>query len=919
MPVTFLKTPVALFFAGLGMCGALQGAVTVTPSTVPVGKPSQIVLQFDQADAIRSVTLQPGSPYQRQVLNLTGSNQNGYQVIRRHNGLYVRDANNHMVAYFANERGSAADGHYHFAAAGNAGVQIFKEHDWARKTPSATFQTSDAAQDVAVENALAYVASGNGGLTVLNIENPERPIWLGSHQKLGYTTKLSSESLRVAVLNDANIVYLIDVSNPVEPTTLSHFRSDETILDIALNGDQLFALTPKGIQLVDFSPETPQLSNEGLDFGQGVNLGGERRVFIDNSIAYVADWFSGIHIYDLSQPRQPKLLSSFPTPGSPKGVVVRDGVAFVADDDHGLMIVDVSDPLNPKQISTLLTQGLAYTPRLIGDLLYLASHRGGFQIIDVSDVSAPKLVSEFDTDGKAWSMEVHGDIAYIADDDSGLLMFDVSDPAKPELIGQHFTGGAAEEVTVRNNIAFVAFFDDGLQILDVSDPRQPTLISHLSLPGNARGLDLIGDKLYIAGWLAGIHVVDVSDIKNPTLLSSHDTRGATWGLKVVDDYLYAMDWWGGVGVIDISNPSHPLAVGGYHNRGHVHDIATQNNYTFVAHGSNGLQVFDIKNPLNPTWTTGASFPGQARKVALSGQRAYVAAGDGGLAVVDISNPFQLRWLGSVDTRGEANHIAVDEENIYLADNREGLLAFKHAENLPDKLTKLDVKANDLWLQDGLLYLATDQGVEVLHLNEAHKFERISHFRIDGGAHQISTDRRHIYVASGNILISLKRKRLPEQLNRIEIDGAITDIKTSSTGLLISTDKALFSIDMRNVTQPGIATRYPLLAKSTSLTYHQDVVYISGEETITALKPMPMLQQLTQGLAEIEFTLPENLAIGSYNLSVRYNDGSESVVHNAIRVEMPKFSKPKMSMEDFKKLMEQQQNNGELFTKPSAQQ
>ena len=915
----YLKTPMALLLAGLGMCSAIQAAVTVTPSTVPVGKPNQVMLQFDHAEAIRSVSLQPGSPYLRQTLNLAGSNQNGYQVIHRHNGLYVRDADNRVVAYFANERGGAASGHYHFAAAGEAGVQIFKEHDWARKTPSATFQTSDATQDVAVEDTFAYVASGDGGLTVLNIKNPEQPLWLGSHQKLGYSIKLSSEGRRVAVLNDANIIYLIDVNNPAEPTTISHFRSDEKIFDIALSGNQLFALTSKQIQLIDFSPETPQFSNEGLDFGQGVNLGGERRVFIDNNIAYVADWFSGIHIYNLSRPRQPELLTSFPTPGSPKGIVVRDGVAFIADDDHGLMIVDVSDLLNPKHISTLLTKGLAYTPRLVGDLLYLASHRGGFQIIDVSNVNQPKLVSEFDTDGKAWSIEVHDDIAYVADDDSGLLIFDVGDPTKPVLVGQHVTGGAAEEVTVRDNIAFVAFFDDGLQIIDVTDPRKPNLISHLSLPGNARGLDLVGNKLYVAGWLAGIHVVDINDIKNPKLLGNHDTRGATWGLKVTDDYLYAMDWWGGISVIDISKPNRPRAVGGYHNRGRVNDISAQKNYTFVAHGSNGLQVFDIKNPLNPTWTTGVSFPGQARKIALNGQRAYIAAGDGGLAIVDISNPFQLRWLGSVDTRGDATNIVVDEETIYLADNMEGLLAFKYTENLPEKLTSLDVKVNDLWLQNGLLYLATDQGVQVLRLNEAHRFEHVSHFRIDNGAHQISTDNRHIYAASENVLISLKRKQLPEQLSRIKMDNTITDIQTNETGLLVSTHNALYSIDIRNVNHPGIAARYPLLVKSTSLTHHQGVVYISGEETITALKPIPMLQQLTQGLSKIEFTLPENLAIGSYDLSIQYNDGSETVVHDAIRVQMPKFSKPKMSMEDFKKLMEQQQNNSELFTKPSAQQ
>ncbi len=907
--------PLVQAMLGLGFCASLQAAVTIEPAVVPVGKVNQVTLTFDQPENIASLSLQPGSPYLLHRLSLSGKTNSDYQVSRRHNGVYVRNGNNKLIAFFDTDHPSDSNDHYQFATANEQGMLVYKEHDWGRKSPIAAYRTSSSALDISIDESLAFIATGMGGLTVLNIENAEQPLWLGSHQKLGHAIKASANAHLVAVLNDAGIVFLLDVSNPIEPTTISSYRSDEAIADIALHGNQLFALTQKEIQVIDFSAETPQLSNEGLDFGQGVNLGGERRAFIDNKLAYVADWFSGIHIYDLSRPRQPELLSSFHTPGSPKGVVVRDGIAFVADDDHGLQIIDVSDPINPKLISTLLTQGLAYTPRLMGDLLYLASHRGGFQIINVSDVSSPKLVSEYDTDGKAWSMEVHGNIAYVADDDSGLLMLDVSEPAKPELIGQYFTGGAAEEVTIRDNIAFVAFFDDGLHILDIADPRQPKLISQLAIPGNARGLDLIDDKLYVAGWLSGVHVVDVSNIKQPKLLGSHDTRGASWGLKVVDQHLYAMDWWGGISVIDVSDPGQPTAVGGYHNRGQVNHIAAQGNYTFVAQGSNGLQVFDINNPLNPTWTTGVSFPGQARHVAIHEQRAYIAAGDGGMAIIDISNPFNVRWLGSYDSLGETTAVTADARHAYLIDNREGLVAIDISNDDIGKLASLDIKANDLWLHDGLLYLATELGIEVLRLDKDKQFEFVTHFEIEAGAQQITGDSRRIYVSSGNSVLNLKRKLLMQELSRIKIDGQITDLQANESQLLVSTSDALFSIDNRDINAPQLTNRYPLLANSNAITYHRGVAYISGEETITALRPMPNLQQQSQGLAEIQFNLPENLGIGSYSLAIRYKDGSDEIINNAIRIEMPKFSKPKLNMDDFKKLLEQQKQNSNLFTSP----
>jgi len=917
-----IKTPLRPLIQamiGLGFCASLQAAVSIEPAVVPLGKASQVRLGFEQPEKIASISLQPGSPYLQQRLSLSENTDNNYQVSRRHNGIYIRDDNNKLIAFFDTDRPGDSNNHYQFSVADEAGIRVYKEHDWGQKSPIATYHTTGPALDISVAEDLAFIATSMGGLTILDIKNAEQPQWLGSHQKLGYAIKVSAKARRVAVLNDSGIIFLIDASNPAEPTTISSYRSKETILDIALHGEQLFALGKNDIQLIDFSAETPQLSNEGLDFGQGVNLGGERRVFINNKLAYVADWFSGIHIYDLSRPRQPELLSSFHTPGSPKGIVVRDGVAFVADDDHGLQIVDVSDPINPKRISTLLTQGLAYTPRLVGDLLFLASHHGGFQIIDVSDVSQPKLISEYDTDGKAWSLEVHDNIAYIADDDSGLLMFDVTDPAKPELIGQYFTGAAAEEVTIRDGIAYIAFFDDGLHILDIADPRQPKLISQLAIPGNARGLDLINDKLYVAGWLSGVHVVDISNIKHPKLLGSHDTRGASWGLKVVDQHLYAMDWWGGISVVDVSNPDRPTAVGGYHNRGLVNHIAAQGNYTFVAQGSNGLQVFDINNPLNPTWTTGVSFPGQARHVALHEQRAYVAAGDGGLAIVDISNPFNVRWLGSYDSLGETSAVTADAKHAYLVDNREGVIAIDVQQDKPRKLASLDIKANDLWLHDGLLYLTTGQGVEVVRLNKDKQFESVSRFEIEAGAQQITGNSRGIYVSSGNSIFNLKGKLLMQQLGQIEIDGQISDLQASQSQLLVSTDSALFSIENRDTNSPQLANRYPLLSNSSAITYHRDVVYISGEETITALRPMPNLQQRPGGLAEIQFSLPENLGIGSYNLDIHYKDGSRKTVNNAIHVEMPKFSKPKLNMDDFKKLMQQQKQNSDLFTSPAAKE
>ncbi len=893
-------------------------AIELTPSQVQVGKAAELSIDLKDVQNVVTLSLQPGGPYLQRELDLTQPKHDDFTIQTNKGDWTVKDQFGMKVAEFSANAEVLSQG-LRYIAAGEQGLRIIESH---KRKPQLVgqFQANDAVLDVALSgNGLAFVAAGNNGLVVLNVENPAQPLWLGSHQKLGRAIKVSADKHRVAVLNDAGIVFLLDCKNPVEPTTIGTYRSPRALLDISLLGSpigaEVYGLGNDTLSIINFDAEAPQLSNEGLDFGQGVNFGGERRVFIDNKLAYVADWFSGIHIYDLSDPKLPRLLSSFHTPGSPKGMIVRDGVAFVPDDDHGLQIIDISDPTSPQLLSHLQTRGLGYTPRLVGDLLYMASHHGGFQIIDVNDVRNPRQIGEFDTPGKAWSLEVHDGLAYVADDDSGLLIFDVSKPAQPEPIGQYVTGAAAEEIWLRDNIAFVAFFDDGLHILDISNPRAPQLISKLPIPGNARGLDLVGNTLFVAGWLAGVHAVDVSDLSQPKLLSSYDTRGATWGLKVDGDYLYAMDWWGGIAVLDARDPQQLHAVGGYHEHGHVHHIASRGNYAFVAHGSIGLQVFDIKNPLNPTWTTGAHFPGQARAVAIEGERAYVAAGDGGLAVLDISNPFHVRWLASADSDGEAHAVAADANHAYLLDAREGLIVFSLQSDQPRKLDRLPGKFNDLWLYQGAVYLAADDGVHTVRLEQG-RLQTLSHYALDGGAQRIDGNSHHLYISNNKQVINLKRRLALEESSRYALADTITDLQLDGERLLISAERSLDTLDIRDPSQLRHSQHYPLLARAAAVHLHEGVAYISGEETITALRPMPVLQLpaalLTQDQAQ--FSLPPTLAIGGYHLQIEYQDGRRQTLHNALRVEMPKFSKPKMTMDDFKKLMELNKDS-DIFVKP----
>lgn len=774
------------------------------------------------------------------------------------------------------------------------------------------------ATSVAITNGLALLNCN--GFTIIDVSDPGAPRWLGSHQQLGKVTQIISDGAHPLALTDNGLLFRLNIDNPAEPSVTNSWRSSDPLRGAIDQGDKVYALTAHTIELIDTAPIVPQLSNEALNFGQGVNLGGERRVFVSDHLAYVADWFSGIHIYDIQHPEQPNLLSSLHTPGSPKGVIVRDNIAYVADDDHGLQVIDVRDPAKPKPITSLTTSGLAYTPKLSGNHLYLASHRGGFQIIDVSDPQAPRLITDYDTPGKAWSLEVRDPLLYVADDDSGLLIFDIENLANPRLIGQFTPGGAAEEVVIRDNIAFVAFFNDGLYILDISDPTQPNVISHLALPGNARGLDIIGDRAYVAGWLAGIQIIDISKLEQPQLVGALDTPGASWGVKVHGDHALVMDWWGGFSVVDISNPRQLRTLSNYHRRGQVHNSKIRGNYLFVANGDGGMQVFDIKNPLNPTWITGADFAGHAYDLTLSHNEVLVAAGNAGIIRIEASDPFNVRVQETLRGLVNVRQITADNNIVFALDHGHGLLALDRSQ--PGKLQildRLEIVANKFWVLGQQLLVTTDHGLALITFEQARGFGAVTLLNDEYvPEHLLSLGQGKMFISASGQQLRLNTIADAQitTLAQLDVGTRIRALNYDANTLYVATDTELTLYHIENA-QLKKAARYPLLTSPQSIILNNGTAYLGGGETPIAIRLLPTLAATHSNDSTAAITVPGSLPTGNYHLQLRFDDNTNTLLGNALRVDMPAFGKPKITLDQFKRLLEQKKGT-DLFVQPPKQ-
>ncbi|MDR2878142.1 MAG: hypothetical protein LBV36_08935 [Chromatiales bacterium] len=785
----------------------------------------------------------------------------------------------------------AAEGTLYLAAGANGLYAIdTTQRAQAINPVQQIFRATGEVLDVAFADDRLYLAGGSDGITVLGCEEAGALRWLGSLRGANIDA-ISVASGRALAHGDDGELFLLDVENPqaMERTALLWPKTERGALLIDAHG---FALD-KHQQLIGFDLDapSPRDSNEGLALGQGVNFGGQRRIFIDEQIAYVADWFSGLHIYDVSDAVQPVLLSSFHSIGSPKGVVVRDHIAYVADDDHGLLILDVTDPREPRELVRLDLPGLAYTPVLDGNLLYLAAHRGGVLIVDVSDPRAPVALAQYIAPGKSWSLRVRDGFAFVADDDNGLLILDVSDVNAVHAISSYQPGGRIEEVILDGNLAYVALYEGAVHILDVSDPLTPRVLAERRTPGNARGLALHGSRLYVADWLAGVQIIDVADPTRPRFLGTRDTDGAAWGLAVQGDTVMVADWWGGIATLDASNPAQPTLLSHYPRRDKVNATAARDNFIFTAQGSGGVQIFEASNPLNPTWVTGIELRSASDALVL-GEQLWVLHDDGThVAEIDISNPFEARWSADFTLGYHGKALRAADSAVLALGEHEYTLINVNDEHANQQQHTIDARASDAASSHGMTLLASDDG-RLMTLTENGAPDRVL-ANIGGVIERVVASDDYVLVQVRDEGLRVFEWNDADDLResaRIPVPRPIDALALDDEEIYFASRLDVQAIDISTPSAWHITNAWHTMSAVNSITAHQGTLYFSGTDSLRALARAPTAAISRDDGGALHINVSPLLAPGSYDIGDARTALAESLAHDVLRVKQLRLNK-----------------------------
>lgn len=274
-----------------------------------------------------------------------------------------------------------------------------------------------------------------------------------------------------------------------------------------------------------------------------IDCDGGGQVWIDGQTLYVAHMKapSGTSVYDIADPKNPRLISKIELPEGwhSHKVRVKGGVMIVNHEENGprdvlqsgqnfqggLMIYDVSNPAAPKSIAKWITHGAGvHRYDFDGRYAYVSATKEGYVgnivvILDLQDPANPKEVSHWWIPGQwaaggedyPWAMFTRprchhplrvGDRLYVSYWHHGLFILDISDISKPKLVGQHRRSPAFPNPThtclvipelLKGRKCMVVADEDVAalrpsapafaMVYDITDETIPTPISTINIPG----------------------------------------------------------------------------------------------------------------------------------------------------------------------------------------------------------------------------------------------------------------------------------------------------------------------------------------------------------------------------------------------------------------------------------------------------
>lgn len=599
-------------------------------------------------------------------------------------------------------------------------------------------------------------------------------------------------------------IEIFDIDNVDSPRSIGRLYMEKYPYNLYIKGNLLFSgWGSDGFVIFEIS----NCSNPKLIGKYEKNH--TRGLTISGDYVYVLCGLS-MEIVDISNPSMPRFLSSIDFPYDnnsmmiPSQVNVRAGYAYVAAGD--LYIIDVTDPIHPREANRIDTPQWATGLDISGNDLYIIARFGmdpgewfAFANYDISDPNNPVLVASKDYPARPNNITIMGKRAYISAGFEGVLVFNIEDRKLPYLEGCFRTSAFISRVIPFDSNLFVTHgtisaldcdtkgYDlckwpmnpDSesilystevgsckLAILDVSEISNPVVRWALKDPSESKealGLKVEGGFAYIRHECQGISILGINGPDTIAQAGYLATSGPPQDEFVSGNLLYIAEAYEGLRIADVSNQLHPVTIAQFNSSGFATGVFVYKGYAYLANGD--LQVIDISDPRNPSLDTSISIPGRILNVAIKDDLAFVGASSG-FVILDISNPHASSIVGRYPINGSPYTIglmALEGERAYIScpgAKEFQMLDISNPHNPRYLATfKATNEINDMAARDSFIYLASNDGVDIIGVSGFDSPFQIAHFRTPTPATGIDLIDTGVLVSTNYSVIKLKILRI----------------------------------------------------------------------------------------------------------------------------------------------------------------
>ncbi len=562
---------------------------------------------------------------------------------------------------------------------------------------------------VVVADTIAFAGVGPR-LLAIDVSNPDQAVQLGQSELLPDNVQVVIVENNVAtVANGRGGIAQFDVSDPTQMRLIGQINDfgdiPNQVRSVAVSENLIFATT--------YEPQTGQgyllvinsSDPANLQFQESKPLTNISRVYVHQNILYLLS-YDNLQTFNPDNISQPLATLRFGGGSWQPVLLFQDDTAFLNPVMPGnLNILDVSDPAQIEIIGQAADDGtfrMGGITAAAGQILYMTGTFGEFgfcsslvSIFDISDPASPEAIADFDPHNCLNGLAVAGN-TLLASGLSGLQLYDLQSADNPTLRSTFIPAVGlrdAQSIAVDGRTYYTSSAQGQGALLEIFDASEPDVLSRFGEPFNLEAGFInnpyIYNSTYVAPvWQDGLRLVKVNNPAAPSLDGRITGEEMQMGDMLVsalyNGFLYIPVYGregSSIGVIDVRDSANPQSVNEIKT---VHplvmDIVEADGRLYVLNQevNNLVQIFDLSDPANPVEMGQVMLSQPYSRLAVVGDMLYAACDIWNcrqLAIVNVADPDQAALVKELEMPlGVIKMSPADEQTIILAVNGDGLYA-----------------------------------------------------------------------------------------------------------------------------------------------------------------------------------------------------------------------------------------------------